>query len=283
MTQTRHESVPWTGQTRAFARRHLQQLRRNKLIVLLAVGWPILWYFLTMAFFIEEPDPTQLGYIKASQGITFGLFGAFTVSVAVFAGAFARDLESDRYRKLRAMPVSPTADLAGRFAAGLTIGAVSYLVTILASYAHGGTFALLEGSVTRIAVLVGTLAVTLVLFCVIAMALAMVLALVIPKPEHMTTIAVIVVLMAFYLTGYNGTVPQLIAEDPTFVNYLPNSLATRMQIAVWAGADSVEFMTPPDAPLSLEYGALLVGYTVGLGALAIGIVKRFAYGGDPEP
>ena len=283
MTDTIRGSVPWTGQTRAFARRHLQQLRRNKLIVFLAVGWPILWYFLTMAFFIEEPDPTQLGYIKASQGITLGLFGAFTVTVAVFAGEFARDLESDRYRKLCAMPVSPTADLAGRFVAGSAIGVASYLVTIFAAYAHGGTFAILDSSPTRIATLVATLAVTLLLFCAIAMALAMLLALVIPKPEHMTTIAVVVVLMAFYLTGYNGTVPHLIAEDPAFVNYLPNSLATRMQIAVWAGADSVEFMTPPEAPLSLEYGALLIGYTLGLGAVAVGIMKRFAYGGDPEP
>ncbi|MXV62256.1 ABC transporter permease [Natronorubrum sp. JWXQ-INN-674] len=277
MPETTSRSVPWTGQTRAFARRHVQQLRRNKLIVALAVGWPVLWYFLTMAFFIEEPASGQLGYVKASNGITYGLFGAFTVTVAVFAGEFARDLEGDRYRKLRALPVSPTADLAGRFLAGTALGACSYLATILAAYAHGGTFELQYLGPTTLAIL----ALTLVLFCAIAMALALLLALVITKPEHMTTIAVVVVLMAFYLTGFNGTVPQLIAEDPTFVNYLPNSLATRMQIAAWAGSDNVDFMTPPAAPLTLEYGALLVGYAVGLCAVAVAIVRRFAYGGEP--
>lgn len=277
MTETRHRSVPWTGQARAFTRRHVQQLRRNRLLVLLAVGWPVLWYLLTMTLFIEDPDPDRLGYVKAANGITYGLFGAFTVTVAVFAGEFARDLEGDRYRKLRAMPVSPTADLAGRFVAGTALGAGSYLVTILAAAAHGATFELEGIGPTTVAIL----ALTLVLFCVIAMALAMLLALVITKPEHMTTIAVVVVLMAFYLTGFNGMTPGMIAEDPAFVNYLPNSLATRMQIAAWAGTDNVAFMTPPEAPFSLEYGALLVGYAVVLSAAAVGIMTRFAYGGEP--
>lgn len=276
MVETNRGRVPWTGQTRAFTRRHLQQLRRNRLLVLLAVGWPVVWYFLTMVLFIEDVPAGQLSYVKASQGITYGLFGAFTVSVAVFAGEFARDLEGNRYRKLRAMPVSPTADLAGRFVAGTTLGAFSYLATILATYAHGGTFEIREVGIVGI----GILGLTFVLFCMIAMALALLLALVITKPEHMTTIAVVVVLMAFYLTGFNGTVPELIGGDPTFVNYLPNSLATRMQITVWAGVDNVEFMTPPEAPASLRYGAILIGYAVALTAVAVGIMNRFAYGGD---
>ena len=280
MTEHSPRSVSWTGQTRAVTRRHLQQLRRNRLLVALAVGWPVLWYFLTMAFFMEDPDPSRLGYVKAANGISYGLFGAFTVTVAVFAGEFARDLEGDRYRKLRAMPVSPTADLTGRFLAGLALGVGSYLVTILAAAAHGATFVVEGMGATEILTVVVAIALTLALFCVIAMALAMLLALVITKPEHMTTIAVVVVLMAFFLTGFNGVVPGMIAEEPTFVNYLPNSLATRMQIAAWAGTDNVEFMTPPEAPLGVEYGALLVSYTVGLSALAVGIVRRFAYGGD---
>lgn len=280
MYETTPRAVPWTGQVRAFALRHLRQLGRNKLIVFLAVGWPVLWYALTMAFFIEDPDPAQLGSIKASQGITFGLFGAFTVTVAVFAGEFARDLEGERYRKLRAMPVSPTADLAGRFLAGTALGVGSYLVTILAAAAHGGTFVVRGMDATAIATLVLTLGLTLVLFCVIAMTLAMLLALVVTKPEHMATIAVVLVLMAFFVTGFNGVTPQLIGGDPTFVNYVPNSLATRLQIAVWAGAENVDFMTPPEVPELPEHGALLVGYTAVLSGVAVGIVRRFAYGGD---
>ncbi|QLG50810.1 ABC transporter permease [Natrinema halophilum] len=277
MIETPPRAVPWTGQARTFTRRQLQQLRRNKLIIFLAVGWPVLWYFLTMTVFIQDPDPDRLGYVKAANGITYGLFGAFTVTVAVFAGEFARDLESDRYRKLRAMPVSPTADLAGRFTAGTVLGAGSYVVTILAAAVHGGTFEIGNISPASIAIL----GLSFVLFCIIAMALAMLLALVIPKPEHMTTIAVVVVLMAFYLTGFNGVSPGMIADDPTFVNYLPNSLATRMQIAAWAGTENVAFMTPPEAPTSITYVGLLIGYAIGLCAVAVGIMKRFAYGGAP--
>lgn len=91
-----------------------------------------------MEFFIAPEE--QVGIIKASNAISFGLFGAFTVTVAVFAGAFAGDLESGRFRMFRSLPISPTADLVGRFLAGLVIAIPSFIVTIGMGYVHGATY-----------------------------------------------------------------------------------------------------------------------------------------------
>lgn len=274
MNETGTKRVSWNKQTRTFTRRHLQQLSRDKMILFLTVAWPVLWYFLTMEFFVDVPAGTDLGPLKAANGINYGLFGAFTVTVAVFAGEFARDLSSNRYRKLRTMPISPTADLTGRFVAGAALGVASYLVTIVAAYAHGGAFGTFD--VETIAIL----SLTLLSFCLIAMALAMVLALAITKPEQMTTIAIVIVLMAYFVTGFNGTSPGMLADGAEIVNYLPNSLATRMQIGVWMGTADLDFMTPPEVPTSITHVGLLVGYSIVLLITSIAIVRRVAYGGD---
>ncbi|SNZ12703.1 ABC-2 type transport system permease protein [Natronoarchaeum philippinense] len=260
--------VPWTTQTRTFASRHVRQVLRNRMILVLAVAWPVLWYFLTLAFFVEAPSG-QAGGVKAGMAITYGLLGAFTITVAVFAGDFARDLDGERYRKFRAMPISPTADLAGRLLAGMVFGVGSYAATLLVSIVHGAEFG--RPSIGAI----GVIALTLVLFCFVAMSFATVLALVVTKPEHMTTIAVIGVLIAFYATGFNGVSPQLLADGADMINYLPNSLATRMQIA--ALSSDVSYMTPPEAPDSIEFVGLLAGYAAVLLATAVLILRRFAY------
>ncbi len=243
------------------------------MILFLTVGWPILWYFLTMTFFVEVPAGTDLGPLKAANGINYGLFGAFTVTVSLFAGGFARDLESNRYRKLRTMPLAPTADLAGRFAVGTLFGVTSYLATVAVASLDGAAFPALDAGT------IGVLLATLLLFCLIAMALAMVLALVVTKPEQLTTIAIVIVLLAYFMTGFNGTSPEMLANSAGMVNYLPNSLATRMQIGYWLGTERIAFMAPPEVPTSREYVALLVGYAAVLSAVSVLVMRRVAYGG----
>lgn len=264
------DHVPWSQQTWVFSRRQFQQLRRNKMMLFLIVGWPTIWYFLTVTFLIEAPEG-ELGYIKAANGINYGLFGAFTVTVAMFAGSFSRDIDDGRYQKLRSIPVSPTADLTGRLITGSAVGCACYGFTIAVAFLHGATFR------TPDIVMIGVLFLTLLLFSIIAMALSMVLAVAIKKPEHMTTIAVVVVLMTFFLTGYNGVAPELIAENATIVNYLPNSLATRMQIAAWSGPENVGFMNPPEAPYSGRYGAILGSYAAVLATASAVLVARVGY------
>lgn len=260
----------WVRQSRAFGRRYLREVFRNRILLFLMVCWPILWYGLTLTLFIDEPA----AFVKTGMGITFGLFGAFTIVVAVFAGGFAQDVDRDRYQKLRTVPVMPTADLTGRLGAGIVIGFVSYAATLAFAFATGATF---EGFDLWTVAVIG---VTLFAFCCIAAVIALLLAIVITKPEYMTMIAVVTVLLAFYMTGQNGLVPTMIVGDASLVNIAPNSLATRLQIVAWVGADSAAFLTPPEAPAAAKYPLILMGYAAGLLALSVGIVRTTAYKGD---
>ena len=263
----------WFRQASAFAKRHLRVTARNKIAVALLVGYPVLWFVSTLWLFVEDPQSTAITAI----GVGFGLFGALTATLAVFAGEFARDLQRDRYAKFRALPHAPSADIAGRFAAGTVVGSASYLATLVAAYLAGGTF---EGWLSP-AVWVPIL-LTLLAFCLIATSLAILVGSVLPKPEYMTVFAVVVALIAFYLTGQNGMVPWMIAGDGQFVNWLPNSLATRLQVVGWieASGGETDFLTPPDAPSLVRHGGILLGQVLLLSGSAFAVVRSVAYGGE---
>lgn len=263
----------WFEQVGAFAKRHLRVTVQNKIAVALLVGWPMLWFGLTLWLFVEDPEASAI----ASIGIGYGLFGALTATLAVFAGEFARDLQRDRYAKFRALPHAPSADLAGRFAAGTVVGSASYLVTLAAAYVAGGAFEGWLYPTVWVPILL-----TLIAFCLIATSLAILIGSVLPKPEYMTVLAVVVALAAFFLTGQNGMVPQMIVGDGQYVNWLPNSLATRLQIVAWveAGGGNTVFLTPPDAPDLLRHGGLLLIQVLVLSGAAFAVVRSVAYGGE---
>ncbi len=263
----------WFRQAGAFAKRHLRVTARNKIAVALLVGYPVVWFVSTLWLFVEDPEATAITAI----GVGFGLFGALTATLAVFAGEFARDLKRDRYAKFRALPHAPSADLAGRFAAGTVVGSGSYLVTLVAASLAGGTF---EGWLSPAVWVPASL--TLLAFCLIATSLAILVGSVVPKPEYMTVFAVVFALIAFYLTGQNGMVPWMIVGDGQFVNWLPNSLATRLQVAGWVEASGAEtdFLTPPDAPGLVRHGGILLGQVLLLGGAALAVVRSVAYGGE---
>lgn len=266
------ESVPWRRQAFAFAERHLRALARSPMVVFLAVGWPLAWYALTVvAFLPEDAGALSMG----ATAVSYALFGAFTATVAVFAGAFARDLDGGRYRKLRSLPIAPSADLAGRFLAALALSVASYVVVLAVAFATGARF---EPRLTA----PGTIAVTLLAVCVVALALALLLGTVLTRPEYMTTIAVVLVLIVYNLTGFNGIQPGMIADDPWFVNVVPNSLTTRMQIyALFDGNLSESGMMPPELPVGIEYLGLTVAYVVGPLVGSVALIRRVAYGGEP--
>ncbi len=263
----------WVRQAGAFTTRHLRVTARNRTAVALLVGYPVLWFASTLWLFVEDPGATAVTAI----GVGFGLFGALTAALAVFAGEFARDLQRDRYAKFRALPHAPSADLAGRFAAGTVVGSASYLTTLGAAYVAGGTFEMWLSPAVWVPVVL-----TLLAFCLIATSLAILVGSVLPKPEYMTVLAVVVGLIAFYLTGQNGMVPWMIAGDGQFVNWLPNSLATRLQVVGWieAGGGKTDFLTPPRAPDLMRHGGLLLGEVLLLSGAASAVVRFVAYGGD---
>lgn len=263
----------WFRQASAFAKRHLRVTARNKIAVALLAGYPVVWFISTLWLFVEDPEAAAVTAI----GVGFGLFGALTATLAVFAGEFARDLQRDRYAKFRALPHAPSADLAGRFAAGTVVGSASYLATLVATYFAGGTF---EGWLSPTVWVPVVL--TLLAFCLIATSLAILVGSAIPKPEYMTIFAVVVALIAFYTTGQNGIVPWMIVGDGQFVNWLPNSLATRLQIVGWieAGGGEMDFLTPPGAPDLLRHGGVLLGQVLLLSGTAFAVVRSVAYGGE---
>jgi len=272
---TQHPTVPWHRQTAAFAERHLRGLKRSKLVLVLAVAWPLAWYFLTVvAFLPDDLSGEAEAYTLGATAVSYALFGAFTVAVATFAAGFARDNDQGLYRLFRSLPVVPSADLAGRFLAGLTVATLSFGVTMVVAYVHGARF------VPRPTALL-VVPLTLVAFCLVALVLSLALGVVVPEPEYVSTIAVVLVLIAYYVTGFNGIQPGMIAEDAAFVNWVPNSLATRMQIHhLFEGDLSDSGMIPPEMPGGWEYVAGSIAGAAAAAVASLGLLRFVGYRRD---
>lgn len=275
--------VAWTTQVTSFARRSLKELFRSKVAFFWSVGWPVLWYALTLVFFIEVPDSIPaseqaelMGQIKAMNAISFGLFGAFTVSLVTFAQNFGSDLDEKRYRKLRSLPIAPSADLTGRFIAGFVMAALSFCTVLVVGAVDGGSFAV------RNALSVPVVAVSLLLFCVVGMSLAVIISTVVNKGEYVTAITNSVLIVLFFLTGFNGVQPSMVPESSQWlVNLAPNSLAARLQIFHLTDFDVSESqLTPPDLPTDPEYLAILVGFAVVFWVASVAIVRYRVYRGE---
>lgn len=273
----------WFRQVKSFAVRGIKELFRDKTALFWSIGWPIGWYFLTMALFIEVPEQvpaeqvdTVLASIKASNAISFGIFGAFTVSLVTFANNFTDDLEEKRYRKLRSLPISPSADLTGRFLAGTLLGLVSFCSVLVAGLLDGASFS------PRSPISIPVTVLALLLFCLISMSVGVVLATVIQKGEYLTAISNTVLMILFFITGFNGTSPRMLPEGNRWIiNVLPNSLATRMQMYYMTDF-SVEDtgLTPPAVPNGAEHFALLVGSAVVLLLCSALVMRRTIYNGE---
>lgn len=272
---TTHRTVPWHRQTAAFAERHLRGLSRSKLVLVLAVAWPLAWYFLTVVAFLPDDMGAEAeAYTKGATAVSYALFGAFTVAVATFAAGFARDNDQGLYRLFRSLPIAPSADLAGRFLAGLGAATLSYAVTMVVAFVHGARFA-----PRPTALLVVPL--TLLAFTLVALLLSLALGLLVPEPEYVSTIAVVLVLIAYYVTGFNGIQPGAIANDATFVNWIPNSMATRMQIYhLFDGDLSDTGMIPPEFPVDWEYVAATVASAAVATVASIGLLRVVGYRRD---
>lgn len=273
----------WPRQVKSFSVRAIKELFRSKIALFWSIGWPVGWYFLTMALFIEVPEQvpadqvgTVMASIKASNAISFGIFGAFTVSLVTFANNFTDDLEEKRYRKLRSLPISPSADLTGRFLAGFLLGLVSFCSVLVAGFLDGAAFD------PRSAISIPVTLLALFLFCIVGMSIAIMLATVIRKGEYLTAISNTVLIILFFITGFNGASPSMLPEGNRWiVNVLPNSLATRMQMYYMTDF-SVEGtgLTPPAIPSGIEYVAILVGYAAVLLFCSTLVMRRVMYYGE---
>ncbi|QKY20677.1 ABC transporter permease [Halolamina sp. CBA1230] len=279
-TDTRRSPLPgrFLEQTGAFAARALRTLRRNGAVVFWSVAFPALFYLLTVYLLINTSSmPAEAaGIVKATNAISYGTFAALVVFLNTFSQSLVADVEGGRYAQFRALPVSPGADFFGRFVAAYAFAVVAVAVVLAVGVATGATFGL-QSVISIPVVLLGLLALGL-----FAASIAVVLVAAVPEPKFASIITITLVLLAFFLTGYNGVQPALVASTAEFVNYVPNGLATRLAVyhlvpvGDWAAAGLAE----PSAPTAPRYLALLAAYAVAGAGVAVIATRRSLYRGE---
>lgn len=269
----RAAAVPWLGQVRTFAVRTVREQFRSRVALFWALGWPVLWYVLTTRLFLSGPN-AGLGFAKTTVAVSVGLFGALTVSLVGFAETLSTDLTEKRYRKLRSLPIAPSADLLGRFLGGLSLATISFVLVLVVGLLDSAAFSLRPLSLPIVVV-------SLVLFCVIGMAVATVIATVVDQGEYIVAITNTVLILSFFLTGFNGVTPSMLpTETRGVLNYVPNALAARLQ-AYYLGGDQLRTaLTPPPLPTEPWFLALLLVYAFAFAAVATFVMGRYIYAGD---
>jgi len=256
-------------QTAAFARRTLRGLFRNRAALLWGLGAPVFFYLV----FGVAMSPDSTGVVRGANAVAFGVFGAFSVSLVVFATALSDDITNERYRKLRSLPVSPAADVLGRSLGALALAGCSFALVLGVGLATGATLEL--RSLLSVPVVLGSL----VLFCLVAMAGAVVVTSVVTDGEYVVGVTNMLALGLFFLTGYNGLVPRLAPDPlPALANVAPNALAARLGVyhltPVTAGTPS---LTPPALPIGSEYLALLTVEALLTTFVAVRVAHRRLY------
>ncbi|MFB6151682.1 MAG: ABC transporter permease [Haloarculaceae archaeon] len=282
--ETGTDRVAWFGQTKAFAVRNLRTMVRTKATLIWGFGFPAFWYLLTSAMFLPGADQVGgaavLADVKGATAVSLGLFGVLTVTLVAFASGLSIDVTEKRYRKLRSLPVAPSADFAGRFLAGIAVAAVSYAVVLAVGSLDGADYAL------RSPASVGVVAGSFVLFSLVGVSVAVLVTWVVADPEMVTGITNAILLVTFFLTGYNGMTPGMLPEKTRWVvNVAPNALAARLEMyhlteTAATASRTRGGVTPPPLPTGPEHVALLAGWALVLGAAATVLMDRGIYAGE---
>lgn len=256
---------------------------RTKATIIWGFGFPAFWYVLTSLLFLPSAGSiggtARLASVKGATAVALGLFGVLTVTLVTFVGGLTKDVERKRYRKLRSLPVAPSADFAGRFLAGLAVAAVSYAIVLVVGYLDGAAYALREPA--SILVVAGSL----VLFSLVGVSVAVLVVWATSDTEVVVGIANAILLVTYFLTGYNGMSPGLLPERTRWiVNLAPNALAARLQ--VWHLTDTPASTDAPGGiasvalPVGVEYVALLGAWALVLGVAATLVMRRGIYAGE---
>jgi ABC-2 type transport system permease protein len=258
----------WLNQVRAFTERHLREVSRNRIMLFWTLGFPAGMYLLYTALG-EGLSPTH----RAIWGVAIGVFGAMFICLYVFGQHLVTDVEDQRYAAFRALPISPTADLAGRMLAGLILAYVAFLSVLVTSVLTGASYGL-QG-IASIPVILAAF----VLSCVVWMIVALPLVVVAGSEKYAEFITTGIATGAFLITGLNGVVPSLFPADATLLNYLPNTLPTRMLVyhLVDVNQWSSVGVAPPTMPTGPEFIGLLFVYAVVFVAIGTVLTKNALY------
>ncbi|QCC52502.1 ABC transporter permease [Halapricum salinum] len=266
---TRH----WIAQAKSFFERYARELFRNKTVLFWSIAFPVGFYLLTITVFVpvEEIPANERPYIFAATAISYGTFGAIIVCLSSFGQQLAADLEADRYKQFRALPIAPTADMAGRMLAGLLLATVSFLAVVVVSLGTGASYTLRSIASVPIAML------AFVGFAVIWMVLAMAVASAITDERYAALLTVAVALLAYMLTGYNGTDPGSYTGPDVLLNYLPNTLPSRVLVYQFVDAPASS-LAPPALPSTIWSVGTLTLYTALALGVGIVVVRTRIYG-----
>jgi ABC-2 type transport system permease protein len=271
-------TADWLKQTKAFFYRSTLELFRSRAALFWALAWPTIFYLLVRVFMLGSTGPRRASpsEMKALYAISLGMFGAFTVSFVLFARAFTNDLEQKRYRKIRSLPVAPSADLVGRLLGAFAFALVSFWFVVGVGYLDGAAVRF-EGALAVPATVLG-----LFLFCLVGVSAAVLLASVMYQGEYFAAIANSVLVVLYFGTGFNGIGPGLLpAGTQWVVNWAPNALATRVLIHYLVDTDATApVLTPPAIPSGPDHLLLLVGFAVVFLAVSTLVMYRRIYLGE---
>lgn len=258
----------WLEQAGAFTRRNLQEVRNSGIMLLWILAFPALMYSLQT---VQGAGTTATADASASIGI--GVLGSMFVCLFVFGNQLATDLEDRRYVAYRSMPISPSAELTGRMAAGLVLAAGAFTATIVVGLITGASYGLRGPESIPIVLVAG------VLTCLIWMVVAIPFVIAAGNKRVATLATTFVAVTTFVLTGLNGAVPAQSVIDGPVLNYLPNTLPTRLLIAHLVPAESWTGLgiAPPAMPAGPEFLALLAIYAVLAVVAGTMLVNRMLY------
>ncbi len=249
----------WLTQVRAFSERCLREVRNSWTMLSIVIGLPA-----GMQLLYGQRLEGISGEMIASTAVGTGIFGAMYICLYIFGYQLAGDLEDRRYEAYRSMPIFPSADLSGRMLSGIVLAGSAFILTILAGVYTGASFEL--RGLMSIPIVFLAFVVTCVFWMVVAMPFILY-----AQNERVAEYAVpMIAIVGYIATGFNGANTELSPIDGEILNYLPNTLPTRLAIyhLVPGGAESS--VLPPVSAVGPEYVALLVGY--GVLALAVGTV-----------
>lgn len=265
-------------QLRAFARRSLRQYTRSPLSLAFLVAWPAFWYLLVSHLLFRPPagGSARIAAAKAALAVSFGLFGALTVSLSGVVGAFTADVQAKRYRKFRSLAVAPAADVGGRFLAGAALSLLAYSGLLVVGALDGAAFAV-RVPWTPVVVVIGVVA-----FAAIGVATAVGLAALVPRPEHATLLATAGLLLGFFGTGFNGVSPGLFPGPAWLLNAIPVTAITRLQLyhLVDPAAVGRGGFGPPALPAGPDAIAAVLASGIGSLALGVLVVRWTVYRGE---
>jgi ABC-2 type transport system permease protein len=260
----------------AFADRSFREIVRNKMVLFWLFVWPLFWFFLSVFLFIAPytPGGEALGVAIGINAISMGIFAVLTSTMVGFSIDFAEDINLKRYRLYRSYPIHPLADFLGRFFTGFIFGCLSFGIIIIIAYIIGARIMITLFSIPVIVL-------SLLLLSFIGMGVGLIIANLSNNPSYAVGFSLVILMLLFFITGYNGTLTSMFPGPKWMLNIIPNSLATRIITLCLINFSGFRYedanVSPPSMPGSPLYIIILLVY--GILFLLVGyiLMRKYQY------